>query len=168
MTFRGASNDMSQADRPHRSLVVMLSMAAFQLIGCVSIVQHPLQMTYHSDPEGATLYQGGTRFGYTPVTLTYQDVSYLFRAGNCLTLQPVQVRWASGAAATVTGLKGCPAQGYWQQYSILRPTDTPGADIDANFALQLERNGIQQQQADALGAAAVMEFVKTQKVGGAK
>ena len=137
-----------------------LGFALVQLAGCVSIIQHPLQMTYHSDPEGATLYQGTTRLGYTPITLTYQDISYIFRSGNCIALQPVQIRWASGAAATVTNLKGCPAQGYRQQYSILRPTNAPGADIDANFAVQLQRNGILEQQADAQDAIAVSQFIR--------
>ena len=153
---------MSKFAGPSKWRTNALSIAVLQLAGCVSIVQHPLQMTYHSDPEGATLYQDSTRFGYTPVTLTYQDVSYIFRAGNCLALQPVQIRWASGAAASVSNLKACPAQGYRQQYSILRPTNAPGADIDANFALQLQRNGILQQQADAADASAVAEYIKAQ------
>jgi hypothetical protein len=139
---------------------IVTQLLAISAAGCVSIIQHPLQMTYHSDPEGATLYQGTTRLGYTPITLTYQDVSYIFRAGNCIALQPVQIRWASGAAAAVTNLKGCPAQGYRQQYSILRPTNAPGADIDANFAVQLQRNGILEQQADAQDAIAVSQFIR--------
>jgi hypothetical protein len=151
------------ASRPIGALLAAAALTSTTVLAsCVSIIQHPLQMTYHSDPEGATLYQGNTRFGYTPLMVTYQDASRLFRAGTCLPLQPVQVRWASGAAATATNLKACPAQGYSQQYSFLRPLSAPGADVDASFAVQIQRNGILQQQSDAQEASAIANYLKTQ------
>ena len=126
------------------------------------VLQNPLQMTYHSDPEGATLYEGATRWGYTPVTLTYPGSKLAFYRGQCIQLNPAQVRWPSGAAASVSNLQACPAAGSIQQYVFARPAGAPGADVDANFAVQIQRNGIMQQHADAQNAAAVGEYIENQ------
>lgn len=45
-------------------LIVALSMT---LTGCA----HAVYVTYHSDPEGASLYSRGALLGYTPVTVKY-------------------------------------------------------------------------------------------------
>lgn len=88
---------------------------------------------------------------------------YSFAKGSCLTLNPTQVRWASGASASNGGLQACPATGWNQQYVFLRPSNIPGAEIDASFAIQIQRNGVMQQQADGQDAIAVSEFIEAQK-----
>lgn len=128
--------------------------------GCVT--PRVLNMTYHSDPEGATLYEGGRLWGYTPLTLTYPGGRAAFARNECLSLNPMQVRWASGVTASITNLQACPATGLLQQYVFVRPASAPGADIDANFAIQLQRNGVMQQQADGQDATAVAEFLRSQ------
>ena len=115
------------------------------------------------DPEGATLYEGGKRWGYTPITLTYPAARYAFAENRCLTLNATQVRWASGATASNGGLQACPATGSNQQYVFVRPSNAPGAEIDASFAIQLQRNGVMQQQEDAQDAIAVSQFIQRQK-----
>lgn len=149
--------------------VTCIGLALFALAGCVT-PQAPalLSMTYHSDPEGATLYLGGQRYGYAPVTLNY-PVQAAFASGRCVQLASVQTRWASGVTSVLSDPQVCPARGWTQQYVLLRPAG-PGADIDANFALQLQqnaiqqqRNGVMQQQADAQDATAVAEYLRSQK-----
>jgi hypothetical protein len=145
----------------------MLKVAALSGIAlglCVGCVAAPvLNMTYHSDPEGATLYEGGRLWGSTPVTLTYQDGRAAFARNECLRLNPMHVRWASGVVASVSDLQACPATGFFQAYVFVRPPDIPGADIDANFAIQLQRNSALQQQANAQDATAVAESLRSQK-----
>lgn len=148
------------------SILVLVCVTA-----CVARPPRPLtvSMTYHSDPEGATLYEGGRLWGYTPFTLTYPGMDYPFSQQRCARINPVQVRWASGVTASRDDLQLCPQNGYSQQYVFQRPA-TPGAEIDASFALQLQSNAIQaqrnsvmQQQADAQDATAVAEFLRAQK-----
>jgi hypothetical protein len=109
------------------------------LTGCAS----QLRITYDSDPRGATLYQNGQPFGTTPVTLNYQ-ADQTFRNGGCMALRGTEVKWASGASASISSLTACSSTGYQQLFTFMRP-DVPGRDIDANFALQLQRNRIMQQ-----------------------
>jgi hypothetical protein len=110
------------------------------LTGCAT----GIHVTYSSDPPGATLYQGGQPMGMTPYTLTYQ-ADETFKKGGCMLLQGTNVKWASGATAAIFSLNACQTVGWRQTYMFVRP-DVAGRDVDANFALQLQRNGIMQQQ----------------------
>lgn len=104
--------------------------------GCAS-----LQITYQSDPQGATLYQDGQPVGITPYTLNYEP-SEDFRQGGCMTVRETSVKWASGATANTGGvLTACKSTGTRQNYTFIRP-DVPGRDVDVNFALQRQRNAI--------------------------
>lgn len=119
-------------------LVILLQ--AIFLAGCAG-----LQIQYQSDPPGATLYQDGQPVGMTPYTLKYQP-DEAFRNGGCMLVRPTEVKWASGATASTGGtLRACKSTGVQQTYMFIRP-DMPGRDIDMNFALQIQRNGIMQQQ----------------------
>src|SRR5262245_30884134 len=90
-----------------------------------------VQLTYRSDPDGATLKTSdGIAWGQTPVTLKY-DVSDSFRQGQCMLLAPVSVQWSSGAERAVSDLVVCPANGRRQEYLFVRPAASPGAEIDA-------------------------------------
>jgi hypothetical protein len=100
-----------------------------------------LSVTYFSDPAGATIYANNQQqtFGYAPVKLKYK-VSKGFSSGNdCMQLQPVMVRWASGAEASVSMLRVCPQQGGNQQFTLVRPTGVAGRELDVQFALQLQQ-----------------------------
>lgn len=124
----------------------------FLLSGCAST----LRVTYHSDPEGAMLYanQNQQLFGYTPVTLHYKPPQSFLQGRSCWNLQPSMVRWGTGAEASVTGLTVCPQNGLSQQFVFARPTDFPGREIDAQFALQLQQNAALAKQAAAQQTAA--------------
>jgi hypothetical protein len=119
-----------------------------------------LSMTYQSDPEGASLYEGARLLGYTPVTLTYKDSRTAFAHNECLRLNSLHVRWASGVVASAPNLQACPAPGYSQQFVFKRPADVPGVEIDADYAAQLDRNPAMQQQASVKDATAVFESQK--------
>lgn len=121
---------------------LLLASLALALGGCTT-----LHVTYESDPQGATLYQDGQPFGQTPVTLTYQSDAG-FQGGGCQSLKGTTVKWASGANASIAFLSACANVGRNQRFVFVRP-DGPGREIDANFALQSQRNNIMQQQVDA-------------------
>lgn len=139
-----------------RLIAVALCTAGF-VSGCASAPA--LQVTYHSDPEGATLYEGTRLWGYTPMSLTYPGAAMAFSRGECLTLNPTTVRWASGAEASISGLKVCPAQGPYQQFVFIRPNEVPGREIDAQFALQVLQNAALAQQAAAQERAALYRYL---------
>jgi hypothetical protein len=120
-------------------------------------------MTYLSDPEGASLYEGGRLLGYTPMTLTYAASRAAFAHNECLRLNSMHVRWASGVVGSAPNLQACPAPGYSQQYVFKRPSDLPGAEIDATYAVELERNPLMQQQASTQDASVVAENLHSQK-----
>lgn len=68
------------------SSVVVL--AALSLTGCATT----LDITYNSDPQGATLYDAnGALWGNTPVTLSY-DAAKKFGEGQCVNILPTKVR----------------------------------------------------------------------------
>jgi len=98
-----------------------------------------------SDPVGATLYANAaeTSFGYTPRVMKY----VIPKALECITTQPLKVRWASGVEVTEK-YRICRSVGKRQQVVFQRPS-VPGADIDANFAIQiLQQQAAAQQAAD--------------------
>ena len=109
------------------------------LTGCAS----GLQMTYESHPPGATLTESGKVMGQTPVTLNYNPPE-TFMNGGCVALKEVTARWISGASVATT-VTACKSTGMSQRFVLQHPG--PGMDVDANYALQLERNGIMRDAA---------------------
>lgn len=129
----------------YRKLETLLLIILVVLIsGCAS----GLNVTYHSDPAGATLYAGNQRFGYTPQTLRYQ-ISEEDQKRGYVILQGASVRWASGVSANITSLRADLRNGFNQQFMFNRPADYPGYEVDARFALELEKLKVMRQQADA-------------------
>lgn len=110
-----------------------------------------VKLVIYSDPAGATVYANNSKqmIGYSPVILEYNFAKDFFKRGRCESLQTLQVRWASGAEATIDGLSLCGKQGKNQQFTFVRPPETPGREIDAYFALQLQQLAIIQGQAEA-------------------
>lgn len=125
---------------------IVISALAALASGCAAQV---LTVTYHSDPEGAMLYEGSRLWGYTPISLTYPGVTATLRQGQCARLNGSMVRWASGAEARIDSLSACASVGWNTQFVFLRPSGLPGRELDAQFALQLQQNAMLQQQAQA-------------------
>ena len=119
-----------------------LLFCGFLLAGCAT---NQVRVTYYSDPNGAAFYEGQRAWGYTPFTLIY-SISPQDKARGYVSLSPTKVVWASGASATVESQIAELSKGTNFSFVFVRP-DVSGLDIDMNFALQLERNQILQQQA---------------------
>jgi len=117
-----------------------LTVIALALGGCATRIN----VTYRSDPPGATLYEEGRPMGMTPYTAWYEP-DETFKNGGCRKFKGTSVKWASGATASIASLDACASNGWNQHYTFIRP-DVPGRDVDMNFALQLQRNNIMQQQ----------------------
>lgn len=128
----------------------MLVLAAVLVSGCAAT---QIQVDYLSDPPGATLYEGGKALGVTPTSL-YYAIEPSFENGGCQRARGTSVMWASGAKTEIGHLSLCKNNGYRQNYSFSRP-DVPGRDVDLNYALQLQRNSIMRQQADAATMQAI-------------
>ena len=122
---------------------MMLVVVALLLGGCST----GLKLQVQSNPPGASVYQAGQLVGQTPVNLTYTDPKYLerFKAGQCVQTMPLTIVWVSGAKQE-SAVNLCPNIGWSQVYTANRGYG-PGMDVDANYALQLQRNSIMQQQA---------------------
>jgi hypothetical protein len=72
------------------------------------------------------------------------------------------VRWASGVVTTVDNLQACPASGLQQAYVFMRPADAAGAEIDADFARQLQRDNALQEKVGTQDASVVAGLAQTQ------
>jgi hypothetical protein len=105
-----------------------------------------------SDPPGATVYEGEDAtlksWGYAPIVLQWQKPRSW---KSCLQTRPMRVRWVSGAEVSFPTIALCPAQGKEQQITFMRPTGVDGAEIDAQFGLQVQM--LRTQQAIAAAAA---------------
>jgi hypothetical protein len=84
-----------------------------------------IKLTYHSDPPGASLYQGSQFMGYCPTTLVYA-VSPNTRQTGYMFLKDTEVKWISGATATISKLRANLATGEYQQFTFMRPTGIDG------------------------------------------
>ncbi len=102
-----------------------------------------LEVTYQSDPAGAALYEGSRLMGHLPLKLRYQVEKTFRRNKTCISLMPLTARWVSGAQSSVTELTACGQNGMKQQLSFLRPVGFPGAEIDAEFAIEAQRLALQ-------------------------
>ncbi len=121
-------------------VVVLLSSA-----GCSTST---LYVTYLSHPPGAALYENDRVFGYCPLILEY-NITQEDRQRGYMVLRGLTARWVSGASATVPSVQANLNNGTSQQFTFLRPEGAEGLQTDLQFALDLERNRILQQQADA-------------------
>jgi hypothetical protein len=108
--------------------------------GCASLPggRASVRVWYLSDPPGATIHEGGRQWGNSPLWLRYYPPNG-FR--ECLRVNPVKVRWVSGAEVDVTELDVCPANGREQQFTVFRPQGVAGAEIDAQYATALLQAG---------------------------
>ena len=117
------------------------------LTGCAT----GIRVDYGSDPIGATVYEDGRSLGTTPMSVRYEP-DETFKRGGCMRTKGTSAVWASGARAQISYLELCASRGMVQNYVYGRP-DVPGREIDANFALQLQRNAIMRQQANSAATA---------------
>ena len=131
-----------------RTSLFVATILAFLLNGCTT----QLALTYVSDPPGAMVYQDQQILGYAPKTLYYKVREEDKKRGQ-ITLQGISVQWASGATAIATSIVADLSKGLSQQFTFIRPANVAGREADVQFALELERLRLAQQQVDAQRAA---------------
>lgn len=136
---------------------IIIAVLTITLFGC----SRTLKVTYQSDPSGATLYQGATMMGETPLSLEYKMTSEDIKLGYKV-LTGTKVKWASGATAEVSTLNAdIKKYGLTQQFTFQRPDSYPGREIDVNNALDKQRLNIMQQQAQAQDGQATWQMINT-------
>jgi hypothetical protein len=124
---------------------VSVLVLAFVLAGA-TVEAADVKVTFLSDPPGAVLYSeevpgSPKQWGYTPYFLKF---SVPKKWSECSHTPPLRVRWLSGAEASIEALTLCPEFGKNQQFTFMRPSGAPGAEVDGQFAILLL-----QQQASA-------------------
>lgn len=136
----------------HSGVVLALAAGALLLTGCGTPNTRTVTLQIHSLPEGAAILQNGAVVGTTPTTVTYNAAAQ-FGAGQCITVQLLTAQWASGATSAVAPTL-CPATGYSQQYTFLRPAGVAGAEVDARIAAGNQAASAARYAADAATADA--------------
>ena len=114
----------------YKNSILILSL--IMLAGCST--SNKYQVTYDSDPQGATLICGGEDRGYTPVILYYDESVRLepyINVSNC------SANWVSGVKQTyATKLKVFPDRG--TMTTLERPKGS-GYDEDVIFARRVKQ-----------------------------
>jgi hypothetical protein len=135
-----------------RSLVCALLLLA--VTGCSQV-----QITYYSEPEGATIVISGVNHGTSPVTLYYNPTKEHETAKN-MSVQGGYAQWMSGAIARKEFFSIDLSGGRSFTYTFNRPHNAPNAEIDTNYANQLRaarlerrRQAEQRRQAEAQAEA---------------
>lgn len=164
MLTAGKKEDGAMSDRTTKALLFTIALG-FGMVFCIAVLvaaPRSVWITFHSDPEGATVYEQGTNrlFGSTPVEARYSTSKVFQKGTSCDTVRGVLVRWASGAETSLTSIQICPQDGGKQELSIIRPIAAPGRELDVQVALELQRNALLQQQARQ-GRAARRPFTPT-------
>jgi hypothetical protein len=119
--------------------IAVLLVAVVGVVPSAFAAQSAITLTVNSDPPGATVYANRNKqqFGNTPFTLSYQASKDFANGKACMKLQPLMVRWTSGAEASSSSLLLCPKDGTNQQFMFVRPTGIAGREIDEQLAERL-------------------------------
>jgi hypothetical protein len=137
-------------------LCVSLVASSLLVTACTGIGVDPNTMVvdFVCDPQGATLYQiDKVNIGSCPTTLKYQ-ITDEARARGYMELRGITAVWVSGASSSVNLIRADLQKGLRQNFRFDRPRSMPNYDVDANYALQLEKIRIMRAQAEAQKAQA--------------
>ena len=135
-----------------RRLIKLLLLLILINSGCAV---NQVTVTYYSDPPGAAVYEGQKAFGFTPVKV-FVSIPPEMQKSRIIRINETKAVWASGAYSTVPYIELDLQQNSNFYFTFIRP-NVPGREADLNFALQLERNRILQQQAQAQTDQAAMQ-----------
>jgi hypothetical protein len=118
------------------------------LTGCA---QRQLAINFDSKPQGAVLYEGSKRIGFTPIQLRYNLTPDELATGRT-DLAAIRAEWPSGAQSGFHMMAIQLRDGYEQSLTFIRPAAIPGHDKDAQFAAEVLRLA-KTDQTDAQKAA---------------
>ena len=118
-----------------------LTVVGFAFSGC----SDKYEVTFDSNPRGATLICNGQNWGYTPKKLYYDEKVKEYKA---IDVSSCSANWVSGYSANYPkNMTIFPERG--TTTTLNRPTYEEGYSTDAQFALQVEQMKAQQSQAQA-------------------
>lgn len=129
--------------------------SALLVVACAGITDDPntLRVNFICNPAGAALYQDNINVGTCPTTLRYQILDQ-DRAQGQKTLKGITAHWVSGVSSSVSSISANLENGLLQHFRFERPRNIPNYDVDANYAINLEKNQIARAQVEALRAQA--------------
>ena len=104
-----------------------------------------LNVTYFSDPPGADIVISGVNRGPGPVRLNYPLTKEQESAGR-LSVQAGYAQWRSGATKNVPSITLDLTQGMVHHFRFVRPSDSPGIQVDIDYANQLRAARLEQQR----------------------
>lgn len=124
-----------------RVVVVGVLAVALTLMGCAGVQPTSAMLTYETEPEGATLYEGGQAIGVAPVTRTYKTdgVSPTIRTPSVTAL------WPSGARTSFFTVLNPGAD---RVATLRRPTEAPGLQADLDNAKPFIAQKLREAQRD--------------------
>lgn len=126
--------------------MLSLTVVGFVFSGC----SNKYEVTFDSNPRGATLICNGQNWGYTPKKLYYDEKVKKY---SHLDVSSCSANWVSGYSANYPkNMTIFPEGGTIT--TLNRPTYGEGYPMDAQFALQVEQMKAQQSQAQASYMAA--------------
>ena len=121
-----------------RFLAALITLLA--ATGCATNAQY--RVNFDSIPQGATLVCSGTNYGYTPVTLYYDES---VKSQSYINVSSCSAVWSSGISLAYPAYLTVYPQGGTN--TTLRRPQGPGYTQDAEFALKVEQQKVQQQNA---------------------
>jgi hypothetical protein len=131
--------------------------ALLALSGCA--LQATLQVD--TNPTGGYISEVDTGFvpGIAPVSIYYEPSSLTLRdAKGCYLVRGMNVRWVSGATASVNPISLCGSAYDNYNITINRPANAPDLDKDLQFAVQVQNMLSQQAQAEAARQATALQI----------
>jgi hypothetical protein len=133
---------------PYRLFAALI---AFTSASCASMGTDPntLVLDIGCTPPGATLYEDNKNIGLCPRTLNYK-LSPEDKARGYALLRGLSALWVSGASTSVSQITAELRLGQRQEFRFERPRSVPNYDVDANYALNLEKNKLLREQVDAI------------------
>ena len=134
----------SRYERIHVAFFVIIAVLAS---GCAST---QATVTVRSQPDGAYFTSvSGTGYadGIGPVTAYYNFSDSTPGKNGCYRASGFKAQWVSGASATIKTLELCGSPVGSYEFTFSRPQSAPGLDKDMQFALQLQAQRNQEEQA---------------------
>lgn len=131
------------------ALIITMIIMVTAISGCSS---RKLEVTYYSDPIGASLYTpSGRSLGKAPITLEYRVTRDERRDGSKIIATP-EARWISGAREAsgrmLVEFSNSRRRQHFK-YTFNRPTNVDGLETDMRYALDYQKLLLMQRQEDA-------------------
>jgi hypothetical protein len=136
-------------------------MLSLLVAACAGLGADPntIYVDYVCTPRGATLYElNMTNLGMCPGTVHY-PITDQDRKNGYVALKGITAHWVSGASSSVSSINAYLTNGLHQNFRFERPRNLPGYDVDANYALNLEKNQLLRAQTEAAQVTAAASVV---------